>query len=174
MGRQPLSEPRVRGCQDATNVVFGRVQIPEDTINNSMMNVCLLTRSSVPVKSVIMKPKEYVKKYRMMEGKGFDHQAFFADLAIDFQTLLEYHQSTGDWHFSKFEVCVKDINAKFKGISNKARGQLTDKQWSYFFATVVAPIREELFGEYLKKRREKKRMEYEDRQYWRNYNSQSQ
>jgi len=102
-----------------------------------------------------VKPKEYVQKYRLGEPEAtFNHQALIADLAIDFQSLIEYHQGTGDWHLNKFEVCVKDIRAKFDGIARKARGKLTDKQWNYFFATVVAPIREEMFGEEIRARKE--------------------
>lgn len=121
-----------------------------------------------------MKPKEYVRKYKLGDPEAkFNHQALIADLAIDFQSLIEYHQGTGDWHLNKFEVCVKDIRAKFDGISRKARGKLTDKQWNYFFATVVAPIREEMFGDELRARKaerdQARAVRDAKRNFWRNH-----
>jgi hypothetical protein len=106
-----------------------------------------------------MKPNEYIRKYNLKDkSTRLDGDAFVADLAIDFASLLEYHQAHGDWRYEKFKMCVSDMRDKFDSITNKtAHPRMTEKFWGYFFATVVVPTREAMFGEELRQRREQHR-----------------
>lgn len=107
-----------------------------------------------------MKPNHYIKKYKLQESPNFNHNDFINDFTFDFMALLEYMQQSGDWHYGKFKNCVKDMKTKWDSISNKTIGTgLPEKLWNYFFASVVAPIREEMFGDYLKAKKE----QYEER-----------
>jgi hypothetical protein len=117
-----------------------------------------------------MKPKEYVKKYKMDQGK-FNHNAFIADFTIDFMSLIEFHHNA-NWNLTKFNNCVNDMRAKWNGISNRIASGLPEKLWNHFYATVVVKIREEYCGKELAAReraREEKKREYEERNAWRKF-----
>jgi hypothetical protein len=72
-----------------------------------------------------MKPLDYVKKYNLDKGDKFNHNSFVADLAIDFQTLLQVGK--GDQNIKGFENAVRAIRMKWDGINNKTLGNLPDK-----------------------------------------------
>ena len=58
------------------------------------------------------------------------------------------------------------MKLKFNSISNKTIGKgLPEKLWGYFFATVVVPIREEMFGDYLRREKAKRDKEYQERKH---------
>lgn len=102
-----------------------------------------------------MKPKEYVKKYDLLNHKrgNFDNDGFIADLTVDFNSIIEFHKKT-NWSYTKFKNCVSDIRDKFNSIANKsAHPQINEKMWSYFYATVVAPARNAMFGDPRENRR---------------------
>lgn len=110
-----------------------------------------------------MKPKQYIKKYNLDKGgvDKFSHSEFVADLTFDFITLLEVGRATEN--IKGFENAVRAIRMKWDGIHNKTLGQLPDKLWNYFFATVIAKTREELFPEIMERRKK----EADQRQQWR-------
>jgi hypothetical protein len=114
-----------------------------------------------------MKPKEYVSKYNLLDPQcGFDHRSFIADLTTDFISLVEFQQ-TSNWSYAKFKNCVKEIRQKFDSILNKSSGKVTEKQWNYFFATVVAPMRDKTCGAELeRKKREYEEKRRENQEYW--------
>lgn len=101
-----------------------------------------------------MKPLEYVKKYNLDKGVKFNHNSFIADLAIDFQTLLQIGK--GDQNLKGFENAVRAIRMKWDGINNKTLGNLPDKLWNYFYATVIVKLRNELFPSQMKARQQEK------------------
>ena len=115
-----------------------------------------------------MKPLHYVKKYKLNKGTNFNHKEFLSDLTMDFVALLEVGKATEN--IKGFENAVRAIRMKFDGISNKTAGILPEKLWSYFFATVIAKMREELFPDVMAARKaqsDKRKAEYEERKRWR-------
>lgn len=99
-----------------------------------------------------MKPKEYVKKYRLNEQEQFCHNNFIVDLTIDFTSVIEYLLTTNNFNYNRFKSVVKEIRQKFDGISNKSKGKgLPESLWKYFYASVIIKAKDELFGEFLKK-----------------------
>lgn len=113
-----------------------------------------------------MKTKEYVLKYELNKNDKFDHTEFASDLSIDFMTLLEVGK--GNERLKGFENAVNAIRMKFDAINNKTVGIIPEKLWNYFFATVIAPLREELFPKEMKRRkyeresRQRRHDEYQD------------
>lgn len=120
-----------------------------------------------------MKPKEYLKKYRLDETTNFSHKGFIADFSADFMTVLELIGNTNQLSYERFKIIVKEIRQKWDGISNKAAGTgLPESLWNYFYATVVVKARDQLFGEMLKKKHEafeKKQADWKRRQSYDNY-----
>ena len=112
-----------------------------------------------------MNTKEYVKKYGLnVADHKFDHSEFASDLTNDFITLLEVGNSTKN--FKGYENAVRAIRMKWDAINNKTVGCLPDKLWSYFYATVIAKTKEELFPEEIAKQKEfneQKKKDWEQR-----------
>ena len=61
--------------------------------------------------------------------------------------------------FVRFENAVRALRTKWDAINNKTVGQLPDKLWNYFYATVIAKMRNELFPSEMERRQK----EYEER-----------
>lgn len=110
-----------------------------------------------------MKPKDYIKKYKLDTSSNFDHRQLVADLTFDFTTLIEYHQQY-NWNFSKFNLCVSDIRSKFDAINIKTGNKLDEKLWKYFYATVVVRSRDAMFGDFLKQQREAREKQRRERE----------
>lgn len=103
-----------------------------------------------------MKTKEYVTKYELDKDDKFNHQEFTADLTNEFLSLLEVGKNKeGEINIKGFENAVNCIRMKWNAINNKTVGQLPEKLWNYFYATVVAKMREEMFPEEMQRRKEK-------------------
>lgn len=114
-----------------------------------------------------MKTKEYVKKFKLNLGNKFNHSEFVNDLTVDFITLLEVGNGKGN--LKGFNNAVNAIRMKYDAINNKTVGCLPEKLWNFFFATVVAKMRNDLFPEEMEKRRvekERRKKMYEDRKNW--------
>lgn len=113
-----------------------------------------------------MKTKEYISKYNLDKGVNFNHNSFVSDLTFDFITLLEVGNSTKN--IKGYENAVRAIRMKWDAISNKTAGILPDKLWNYFYASVIAKTRNELFPDIMAQRkkdaedRAKRRREYEE------------
>lgn len=99
-----------------------------------------------------MKTIEYVRKYNLESGINFNHNEFVSDLTFDFIALLEVGNSTKN--IKGFDNAVRAIRMKWDGIDKKTLGQLPEKLWNFFFATVIAKTRENLFPDIMKQRRE--------------------
>lgn len=110
-----------------------------------------------------MKPLHYVKKYNLKQGGDFNHNEFISDFTLDFLALVEAHN--GSYSLDSYQKVVESMRQKWDGIDNKTVGQLPEKLWNYFYATVVVPTKEELFKEQLeaiKKDKEEKRKAREE------------
>lgn len=110
-----------------------------------------------------MKTKDYIDKHELHRNDQFDHKEFTADLTNEFFSLLEVGKNKeGQLNIKGYENAVNCIRRKWDAVNNKTVGQLPEKLWSYFYATVIAKMREELFPEQMQQR-EAKRREYEER-----------
>ena len=114
-----------------------------------------------------MKTLEYVRKYNLDKGVNFNHNEFVIDLTNDFTTLLEVGNSTKS--FKGYNNTVNAIRMKWDAVNNKTMGQLPEKLWNYFYATVIVKLREQLFPEEMQAQREKSKRDYERRQEYRRF-----
>jgi hypothetical protein len=114
-----------------------------------------------------MKTLEYVRKYNLDKGVNFNHNEFVIDLTTDFTTLLEVGNSTKS--FKGYNNTVNAIRMKWDAINNKTMGQLPEKLWNYFYATVIVKLREQLFPDIMQAQREKSKRDYERRQEYRRF-----
>lgn len=107
-----------------------------------------------------MKPKEYISKYNMNGIHSFNHNHFVADLSNDFMATIELLNSKGQLNLKRFEVCVKEIRQKFDSIflkSSNIKKEEFEKIWKYFYATTIVKVKDDLFGEVIRKQKERKR-----------------
>ena len=101
-----------------------------------------------------MKTKEYVIKYQLDKSDKFNHSEFVYDLSIDFMSLLEVGNATES--FKGFNNAVNAIRMKFDAINNKTKGCISEKLWSYFFATVIVKMKASLFPTEVRRQEEQK------------------
>lgn len=103
-----------------------------------------------------MKPKEYIKKYGTDKSLNYDRKSFVADFTFDFMNTIECMQSCNQMQFVNFQNVIKQLRQKFDGIVNKSLGTSDqwEKQWKFFYATVVVKVRDEMFGDILRKKKE--------------------
>lgn len=99
-----------------------------------------------------MKPKDYVRIFRLDESGRLTDE-FWGQFLLDFSGLLE----TGDGmsNIKGFENAVRALRSKWEGIRMKS-GKVSEKGWNYFFATKIAPMREELFPKEMTRRKNEK------------------
>jgi hypothetical protein len=110
-----------------------------------------------------MKTKEYVKKYNLQSNKPFNHSHFVEDLTLDFMAQLELgRKGDGSYNIKGYENAINGIRQKWEGIHNKTIPGLPEKLWRYFYATVLAKIRNEMFPDEMARRKRAKE-EYEER-----------
>ena len=117
-----------------------------------------------------MKPLDYQRKYNLTQGVNFSHNDFVADLTQDFLTLLEVGNSFKN--LKGFENAVRAIRMKWDGINKKTAGNLPDKLWNYFYASVIAKMREELFPNEMEKLRREKEESKRRREEYRRWEEQ--
>lgn len=122
---------------------------------------------SYKYKTFIMKPIHYVKKYELSKDDKFNHKEFVSDLTIDFLSLLEVGKAREN--IKGYENAVNAIRMKWDGIDKKTRGQLPEKLWGYFYATVIAKMREQLFPEIMQARKEKREEAKRRREEWKRF-----
>ena len=117
-----------------------------------------------------MKPKKYIEKYELNVNDKFNHSEFVQDLTFDFISLLEIGKAREN--IKGYENAIRAIRMKWDAINNKTVGQLPDKLWGYFYASVIATMREELFPEIMEHRikgaeeRRKRRDSFREREQW--------
>lgn len=105
-----------------------------------------------------MKTKEYIQEFGLADGWRPDRQKDFLDqLLSEFIALLEYNNA--DDNIRGFSNAVKAVRVKWDAISNKVPYGLPDKVWSYWYATTVVRLRDELCPKAaeLRKQREARR-----------------
>ena len=90
-----------------------------------------------------MKPKEFITKYHLERGWNSRVQKpFLQDFTNELIAFLEFFNAQNN--IRGFENAVKVIRSKWDAVSHKIPYGLPDKLWSYFWATVVCKLREEL------------------------------
>lgn len=99
-----------------------------------------------------MRTKDYIIKYKLNIDDKFSHSDFVNDLAADFMALLEVGKATET--LKGFDNAVNAIRMKFDAINNKTVGCISEKLWNYFYATIIVKMREELFPEQMRNKRE--------------------
>ena len=93
-----------------------------------------------------MRTKDYVKKYKLDQGKEFKHNSFVEDLTQDFAERLSSAKSRcADFTIDIFNKTVSEMRDKWSAINNKTFGELPEKLWNYFYATVIMKEKEILF-----------------------------
>lgn len=114
-----------------------------------------------------MTTKEYVAKYNLDKSDKFNHSLFVQDLAEDLIALLEINKAKDN--IKGFNNAVRCVKMKFDAINNKTLGEIPEKLWKFFFATVVVKLREEMCPVEMDKRREikeDKQRQYQERKRW--------
>ena len=119
-----------------------------------------------------MKPKEFIEKYGIQGGWNPRKQdGFLNDMTSELLASLEVNHAENN--IKGFDNAVRVIRMKWDSISNKIPYGLPDKLWNYYFATVIAKIREQMCPEQMARRREeaaKRKAEYErrkqEREFW--------
>lgn len=110
-----------------------------------------------------MKPKEYISKYNLQSGWNSKVQDdFLKDLSSEFLAFCEYYKVENN--IRGFDLTVKTIRDKWNGISNKIPYGLPEKLWSYFYASFIVKLRDEMYPEEMERRREEKRIRDEYRE----------
>jgi hypothetical protein len=101
-----------------------------------------------------MKPRELVAKLNLANGKltRAKVDALMAEMRREATEVIESFRVNDD--ISKFHQAVKVIRSKWDGVSNKVPYGLDEKQWNYFYASVLVPLRDQLCPTYLARKRE--------------------
>ena len=112
-----------------------------------------------------MKAKEYIKKYGLdAQATYFPREAILTDFEKDFSDLLMVGKAREN--IKGYENAIRAMHMKKESIVERTHFTLHDsinKTWNAFYASLVAPMREELFPEEMKKRREEKKQREEFR-----------
>jgi hypothetical protein len=90
-----------------------------------------------------MKTREYVKKYELDKDDVFSHEEFMKDLTYDFKVMLSSADIGND--YGRFKRLIDDTKKKWDNIDKKTVGQLPEKLWGYFYASVVIVARDSIF-----------------------------
>lgn len=101
-----------------------------------------------------MKPKDLVAKLNLANGKLTKAKvsALMDEMKREATEVIESFKVNDD--ISKFHQAVKVVRSKWDGISNKMPYGLDDKQWNYFYASVIVPLRDKMCPTYIKRKRE--------------------
>lgn len=117
-----------------------------------------------------MKPVEFIEKHGLDRG-NFSHDHFIQDFTFEFMILLEVGKAKEN--IKGYDNAVRAIRAKWDAINKRVGNKMPEKLWNYFYATVVAKMREEIFPEEMKQRRKeeerRKRFREEQKRWERSY-----
>ena len=112
-----------------------------------------------------MKTKEYLYKYNLHKGWNTKIQnEFISDMTSELEAQLMLNKAEDN--IRGFDNALRCIRMKWDSISKKIPYGIPDKLWNYFFATVVAPLREQMCPREMKRRHEiheEKQRRYEER-----------
>jgi hypothetical protein len=96
-----------------------------------------------------MKPKEYVRKFKLDQQDRFNRSLFIEDFIKDLRVSIEYYTNNKQMNVGIYERLVSELKNKWDSIF--IRSKLTIEQyeafWKYFYATIIIPIRNNYFGE---------------------------
>lgn len=115
-----------------------------------------------------MKPKEYIEKYNIGSGwKPECQKQFLSELTSELIAFCEYNKAEDN--IRGFDNSVNVIRMKWDAISRKISYGLPEKMWSYFYATVIAPLRDSMCPREAERRRlqeERRQEEIKARREW--------
>lgn len=112
-----------------------------------------------------MKTKEYLDKYNLHKGWNTKIQnEFISDMTSELEAQLMLNKAEDN--IRGFNNALRCVKMKWDSISNKIPYGIPEGLWNYFFATVVAPLREQMCPREMKRQheiREERQRRYEER-----------
>lgn len=112
-----------------------------------------------------MKTKEYLDKYNL--HKGWDtkiQNEFISDMTSELEAQLMLNKAEDN--IRGFNNALRCLRMKWDSISKKIPYGIPEGLWNYFFATVVAPLREQMCPREMQRQREireERQRRYEER-----------
>lgn len=112
-----------------------------------------------------MKTKEYIDKYNLHKGWNTKIQnEFISDMTSELEAQLMLNKAEDN--IRGFNNALRCLRMKWDSISKKIPYGIPEGLWNYFFATVVAPLREQMCPREMKRQREireERQRRYEER-----------
>lgn len=112
-----------------------------------------------------MKTKEYLDKYNLHKGWNTKIQnEFISDMTSELEAQLMLNKAEDN--IRGFNNALRCLRMKWDSISKKIPYGIPEGLWNYFFATVVAPLREQMCPREMKRQREireERKARYEER-----------
>lgn len=112
-----------------------------------------------------MKTKEYLDKYNLHKGWNTKIQnEFISDMTSELEAQMMLNKAEDN--IRGFNNALRCVKMKWDSISNKIPYGIPEGLWNYFFATVVAPLREQMCPREMKRQREireERQRRYEER-----------
>jgi len=115
-----------------------------------------------------MKPRDFVKKHNLTNGYS-PSDPFWSDFKLEFMMLLELGKAKEN--LKGYNNAINALRSKWDGIKAKSgNSKINEKAWNYFYATVVAPIRQSLFPKEMasidKEREERKKVKLDRKAFY--------
>lgn len=112
-----------------------------------------------------MKTKEYLDKYNLHKGWNTKIQnEFISDMTSELEAQLMLNKAEDN--IRGFNNALRCLKMKWDSISKKIPYGIPEGLWNYFFATVVASLREQMCPREMKRQREireERQRRYEER-----------
>jgi len=106
-----------------------------------------------------MKPKEYVKKYRLdCADSSINKDELLADLSNDFIAMIEYLKGANQLNYTRFGIVKNDFWQKIESLKRQTKTDpsLFNEVRQTIGESVVDKIEQEVFGAYLKQQKEER------------------
>ena len=113
-----------------------------------------------------MKPKHFVKKYKLDTVDKFNHKPFVLDFGNEFISRLEVYKTFGNWGVKKFFDLIDEMHKKFEAIDLKCKVQLPDSLWKYMKNAVFMNFFDEEFPETAEDREALRTMNIKELKEW--------
>lgn len=111
-----------------------------------------------------MKPKEYIKQFNLDQPDHFPMTKVLDAFSEDFSTLLMVGKAREN--IKGYENAIRAMHTKMDAIKDQCHPQFKVavlNAWNIFYASIVAPMREDLFPKEMEKRRQEKAAREEQR-----------
>lgn len=112
-----------------------------------------------------MKTKEYLDKYNLHKGWNTKIQnEFISDMTSELEAQLMLNKAEDN--IRGFNNALRCLRMKWDSISKKIPYGIPEGLWNYFFATIVASLREQMCPREMKRQREireERQRRYEER-----------